>query len=229
MADNVSVPFNNFEQSTPANADEVDANFGAVVDWINDNAVHLDGSKPFTSVPSGPATDPTLANHLVRKSWVDDELDDVATAYAAAITAAIAAPNAAAAAAQATADAAAPGYVAYTADTSGAIGTSGVAGTATLLSQGVTLSTTHRYKITVNYPPLASTDTTTILSLKRGGVILNKITLADAGACFVTVDGPSLAGSFTYTVDLTTIAAGGASITTATNRPLFMLVEDMGT
>ncbi len=70
MAANVSVP-NNFVTATPIVADDVDANFTALVDWINANAVHLDGAKAFTATPSGPAADPTTANQLVRKAYMD--------------------------------------------------------------------------------------------------------------------------------------------------------------
>ncbi len=70
MATDVSVP-NNFTAGTPAVADDVDANFASLVTWVNTNAVHLDGSKAFTAVPSGPATDPTTANQLTRKTYVD--------------------------------------------------------------------------------------------------------------------------------------------------------------
>jgi hypothetical protein len=70
MATDASVP-NNFVAGTPSVADDVDANFAAVVNWINANAVHLDASKAFTAVPSGPASDPTSANQLTRKAYVD--------------------------------------------------------------------------------------------------------------------------------------------------------------
>lgn len=70
MASNVTVP-NAFANATTADATAVNANFTALVNWINTNAVHLDGSKAFTAVPSGPATDPTNVNHLVRKAYVD--------------------------------------------------------------------------------------------------------------------------------------------------------------
>ena len=70
MAANVTVP-NNFVAATPAIADDVDANFTAITSWINTNAVHLDASKPFAGVPSGPATDPTTADQLTRKAYVD--------------------------------------------------------------------------------------------------------------------------------------------------------------
>lgn len=73
MATDVSVP-NNFTAGTPSVADDVDANFAAVVTWINANAVHLDASKAFTSVPSGPATDPTSDNQLARKLYVDNKV-----------------------------------------------------------------------------------------------------------------------------------------------------------
>ena len=70
MAADVSVP-NNFTAGTPAVADDVDANFTSLVTWINTNATHLDGSKAFTSIPSGPASNPTTDNQLARKAYVD--------------------------------------------------------------------------------------------------------------------------------------------------------------
>jgi len=62
---------NNFTAGTPAVADDVDTNFADLVTWLNTNAVHLDGSKAFTGIPSGPASDPTTANQLTRKAYVD--------------------------------------------------------------------------------------------------------------------------------------------------------------
>jgi hypothetical protein len=70
VAANVSVTYN-FVAGTPAVADNVDQNFTDIVNWVNTNAVHLDGSKAFTAVPSGPASDPTSANQLTRKAYVD--------------------------------------------------------------------------------------------------------------------------------------------------------------
>lgn len=70
MAANVGVTYN-FVSGTPAIADNVDQNFTDLVTWINANAVHLDASKAFTAVPSGPAADPTSANELTRKAYVD--------------------------------------------------------------------------------------------------------------------------------------------------------------
>lgn len=74
MAANVAVTYN-FTAGTPAVADNVDQNFTDLTSWINTNAVHLDGSKAFTGIPSGPATDPTTANQLTRKAYVDAAID----------------------------------------------------------------------------------------------------------------------------------------------------------
>lgn len=73
MAANSSVTYN-FVAGTPSVADNVDQNFTDITTWINTNAVHLDGSKAFTAVPSGPAVDPTSANQLARKAYVDSLL-----------------------------------------------------------------------------------------------------------------------------------------------------------
>lgn len=69
MAANVAVT-NTFTNGTLTDAPQVNTNFGDLVTWINANAVHLDGSKAFTGVPSY-AGDPVSANHLCRKSYVD--------------------------------------------------------------------------------------------------------------------------------------------------------------
>jgi hypothetical protein len=60
-----------FTVGTAAVAAQVNQNFTDLVTWINTNATHLDGSKPFTSVPSGPAVDPSSDNQLARKAYVD--------------------------------------------------------------------------------------------------------------------------------------------------------------
>ncbi|MFO0417768.1 MAG: phage tail protein [Planctomycetota bacterium] len=70
MAADLTIP-NNFVAGAPSVADDVDANFNAVATWINTNAVHLDASKAFTNIPSGPAVDPTSVNQLTRKAYVD--------------------------------------------------------------------------------------------------------------------------------------------------------------
>ncbi len=70
MAAAVSVP-NSFTNGANTDAPAMNANFAALVSWINTNAVHLDASKAFVAIPSGPAADPTTANQLTRKAYVD--------------------------------------------------------------------------------------------------------------------------------------------------------------
>lgn len=70
MAAAVSVP-NTFHGVTNSHADNHDANNAALVAWLNANALHLDGSKAFTTVPSGPAQNPTSEDQLARKTYVD--------------------------------------------------------------------------------------------------------------------------------------------------------------
>lgn len=65
-----SVP-NSFVAATPIVAAQANANFAALVTWVNSNTVATDGTVPFTGVPSGPATDPTTANQFTRKAYVD--------------------------------------------------------------------------------------------------------------------------------------------------------------
>jgi hypothetical protein len=72
MAAPASVP-TSFSNGTTADAVAVNADFAALVSWINTNAVHLDGSKPFTAVPSGPASDPVSGDQLTRKTYVDSQ------------------------------------------------------------------------------------------------------------------------------------------------------------
>jgi hypothetical protein len=70
MAANVAVTYS-FTNGLPSVAANVNTDFSDITTWINTNAVHLDASKAFTAVPSGPATDPTTANQLTRKAYVD--------------------------------------------------------------------------------------------------------------------------------------------------------------
>lgn len=70
MATAASVTYT-FTVGTAAVAAQVNQDFTDLVTWINTNAVHLDGSKAFTAVPSGPASDPTSDNQLARKAYVD--------------------------------------------------------------------------------------------------------------------------------------------------------------
>jgi hypothetical protein len=60
-----------FTMATDSSADEVNQNFDDLVDFVNGSVIHKDGSVAFTSVPSGPATDPTTTNQLTRKAYVD--------------------------------------------------------------------------------------------------------------------------------------------------------------
>ena len=65
---------NTFANDTTADADEVNANFTDIVDYVNSDVIVRDGSIAFTAVPTGPNTDPSSANHLARKSYVDDHV-----------------------------------------------------------------------------------------------------------------------------------------------------------
>jgi len=76
VASNVTVSYN-FQAGTAAIADNVDQNFTDILNWINTNAVHLDATKAFTSVPSGPASDPSSDNQLARKAYVDRKISSV--------------------------------------------------------------------------------------------------------------------------------------------------------
>ena len=63
-----------FTTGTAAIASQVNQNFTDLVTWVNTNAVHLDASKAFTNVPSGPSSDPTSDNQLARKAYVDKKV-----------------------------------------------------------------------------------------------------------------------------------------------------------
>ena len=66
----VTVP-NLFVSGTLAKSSEVNANFALLQQFIQNELIQKDGSLAFTAVPSGPALDPTSANQLVRKDYVD--------------------------------------------------------------------------------------------------------------------------------------------------------------
>jgi microcystin-dependent protein len=70
MAGNATIT-NTLVDGQPNAAAPVMQNFNDILTWINTNAVHLDGSKAFTGVPSGPASDPVSANQYARKAYVD--------------------------------------------------------------------------------------------------------------------------------------------------------------
>lgn len=65
----VSVP-NDFVAGTLILSDNVDANFQALVSYINNNVVLKDGSVAFTGAPSY-ASDPSGDNDLIRKGYAD--------------------------------------------------------------------------------------------------------------------------------------------------------------
>lgn len=70
MAGNASVTYPNFVDGLPSVAAHVNTNNNDIVSWINANAAHLDGAKPFT----GPVTlpgNPSAANHAANKAYVD--------------------------------------------------------------------------------------------------------------------------------------------------------------
>lgn len=46
-------------------------NYTDLCNYINENVVLKNGSVAFTGVPTGPGIDPSTANHLVRKAYVD--------------------------------------------------------------------------------------------------------------------------------------------------------------
>ncbi len=60
-----------FAPLTLAESSEVNQNFQDVITFLNGSTMHRDASSAFTAVPSGPATNPTSANQLARKAYVD--------------------------------------------------------------------------------------------------------------------------------------------------------------
>ena len=61
-----------FTGGTYAIASQVNADLDTLYNWVNGgSAIWADASVAFTGVPTGPGLDPTAANHLARKSYVD--------------------------------------------------------------------------------------------------------------------------------------------------------------
>jgi hypothetical protein len=60
-----------FSNGTTADADEVNANFTSVLNFLNASVVHADGSVAMSGILSLPASDPSTANQAARKSYVD--------------------------------------------------------------------------------------------------------------------------------------------------------------
>lgn len=67
----LSVP-NSFTPGANADAAQVNANYSAIVTYVNAQCIVKDASLAFTNVPSGPSSDPITANQLSRKQYVDN-------------------------------------------------------------------------------------------------------------------------------------------------------------
>ena len=67
----VSIPYTFVNNTQNADATQVNLNFTTLRDFLNSSVIHKDGTVAFTGVPTLPSTDPTLANHAVRKAYVD--------------------------------------------------------------------------------------------------------------------------------------------------------------
>lgn len=64
-----------FTGGSYAVASQVNADLDTLYNWVNGgNAIWADASVAFTNVPTGPNADPTAANHLTRKSYVDGSI-----------------------------------------------------------------------------------------------------------------------------------------------------------
>jgi hypothetical protein len=60
-----------FVDATDILADEVNADFDALFDWAETEAIRADAGVAFSAIPSGPATNPTSDNEFSRKAYVD--------------------------------------------------------------------------------------------------------------------------------------------------------------
>lgn len=76
-----------FVLGTKIKSAESNANFQAVIDFLNGSVSHLDGSKAFTGIPVLPATTPTSDNQATRKAYVDTVVGTVQTNLTAEIAA----------------------------------------------------------------------------------------------------------------------------------------------
>ena len=61
-----------FVPGTDILSSQVNQNFDDLVGYTNAEVIVRDGSKAFTAIPTGPATNPTSANQFARKQYVDD-------------------------------------------------------------------------------------------------------------------------------------------------------------
>jgi hypothetical protein len=71
-----------FSPDTTISSAEVNTNFDELVAFLNGQVVHRDGSTSLTALLLGPAQDPTHANHLARKAYVDNKAARGDTVYA---------------------------------------------------------------------------------------------------------------------------------------------------
>jgi hypothetical protein len=63
-----------FANAATIEAAEHNTNFDDLVNFLNNQVAHLDGTKVFTAIPSGPASDPTTDNQFARKAYVDNQV-----------------------------------------------------------------------------------------------------------------------------------------------------------
>lgn len=77
-----------FVAGTPIESGEANQNFDDIVGYVNAEVVVRDGSKAFTSIPTGPATNPTTDNQFTRKKYVDDQDTAITTTVTSNKTAA---------------------------------------------------------------------------------------------------------------------------------------------
>lgn len=63
-----------FTADTDAVASQVNTNFDDIVSFINNQLVHLDGSKTMTGILTLPASDPVSSNQAARKAYVDAQV-----------------------------------------------------------------------------------------------------------------------------------------------------------
>ena len=61
-----------FVAGTAIESAQANQNFDDLVNYTNNEVIVRDATKAFTAIPSGPATDPTTANQLTRKQYVDN-------------------------------------------------------------------------------------------------------------------------------------------------------------
>ena len=73
---------NAFVNGAANDGPQVTANFTDLTSYINANCITKDGATSLTALLSGPATDPTSANHLARKQYVDDRVGMVSVTTA---------------------------------------------------------------------------------------------------------------------------------------------------